>query len=162
METNFNKEIVKSIAELFFYESSIKSEWLPIDLDYIDKNKGVLKKIKLEDFIIYSLNNFPEIYNHRLLLSLSSDLQNLEKEAWFRVVKELDSNTSINSFFSFLRIYLKINPSFLTKYISKKDFSFYELESYELDEDDLAFIAQYLLGDSIEQLKEKLNKSIFR
>lgn len=161
METNFNEKIVKSVAELLFYESSVKSNWLPIDVDYINKNKEVLSKVKLEDLIIYSLNNFPEIYNHRLLLCFTKDLINFNKNEWIEIIRKLDNNSSINSFLSFFQVFFDMNASVLNQYITNKCFLFYELNSYEIDEDDLTFIRKYSLDEYLEKLKVNLNKNIF-
>lgn len=155
MEIKMDKK-KQDFSKLLFKESSIKSEWLPIDFDFLKSKREDLAKINLEDFIIFNFNNFPEIYNHRILLCLIEDLLKIDRKGWLKIIDGIQQSLSFDSFWLFMHIYLKVKPSAITKETFNKELSFYDLDSLEMDEDDINFIKHYSIQKSINTLIEKL------
>ncbi len=158
METNFNQKKTEKIAEAFFYESSAKSEWLPIDLDFINENRDNLEKVPLEDLIIYNLKKFPEIYNHRILLCLIDDLLKMDKENWLKIINNINEEVPYNILWMFMHVFLRLKPS---ETLYKKKIHFHALDSMDMDEDDIDFINNYSISGSMDKLRNRLLKFEF-
>lgn len=145
METN--KKIIKAVSELIFYESSRESEWLPIDITYLKKNGILLNKISIEEFIVYSFNNFPEIYNHRLLLCIIEEIKDKSIIDLFSILEDIETEFSKNSFVNFFKIFLRIDLITLKS-----------IDYPKMDEDDIDFIKFYDLNSQIDNFKRNLIK----
>lgn len=134
----------------FYKKSSMYSYNYPIDKYFIDANLGVLDKNEYLEFLIFSINNLPNIYVSKLMLLTMDFLILFEIQDWEFLYKSLINVTSHNTLISFFISYLGLSPS--VDLLKKSPFKY----DYIYEKDDDNFIENNYLSSQLEYLRTKL------
>jgi len=150
MEIKLND--VEKYAMDMFYESSIYSKNLPIDVDYVRQKVENISKENIINLIIYNLNNFPNIYSNRFILCVIDYLILFNLDDWINISNKLENKNAVNTFISFFYSYIGVlpNQNFIKKISNKLEYDYL----YENDDED--FINDYSLQEFIIKLRYQM------
>lgn len=136
---------------LEFYKKSITNSYnYPIDKIFIDSKLEILNKYEYLEFLIFSINNLPNIYVSRLILLTMDFLILFNLQDWIYLYKSLENVSSHNILSSFFISYLKLFPSADLLKITSFKYDYI----YEKDDDD--FVENNFLNSQLEYLRTKL------
>ncbi len=144
-----NKDI-KSIALKLFEQSSEEFLNYPINFNFILDKTNLLTDAEYLRLLVYTLDNFPQLYALRFILVTTNRMLRFNSIEWEKVFKSILSRGGVNTIYSFIYSYLNLLPSeiYSSNYVC--DYI------YEKDEDDL--LENPTLIDKLSLLQSKMLK----
>lgn len=144
---------IKSIALELFEQSHEEFLNYPIDFNFISYKINLLTDTEYLCLLVYTLDNFPQLYVNRFIMITSYKMLNFNNVNWKLIFESISTKGGINTIYSFIYSYLNLLPGESYKSNYSCDYI------YQKDEDDL--FETPFINDTLSVLKEKMLKIDF-
>ena len=144
-------EVIKKIENITFdLFNQSHQEFLncPINYSFIQGKTNRLNNDEYLYLLLFTLDNFPQIYVIRFILITTDRILNFSPINWALLFKSISSKGGLNIIYSFIYSYLDLMPNEIYSSMYKYDYI------YEKDDDDL--IQNPFVINNLYRLKEKM------